>query len=113
MPEIFHHGTSTEETPSGYPQMPTAASNVIAFPFTADDADAATFPLNKVVFTTDGASAATRGCGLKLLGIPRNQREIEQVERGRAPIIKRSGCAKRVLNPPSQRVRGRNNRRIK
>ena len=56
MPEIFHHGTSTEETPSGYPQMPTAASNVIAFPFTADDADAATFPLNKVVFTTDGAS---------------------------------------------------------
>ena len=73
MPEIFHHGTSTEETPSGYPQMPTAASNVIAFPFTADDADAATFPLNKVVFTTDGASLlgkiGTKGTGYRVLNI--------------------------------------------
>lgn len=73
MPEIFHHGVSTDEQPNGYPLMPTAASNVIAFAFTADDADATTFPLNQIVFTTDGSSLLGKigksGTGYRVLNI--------------------------------------------
>lgn len=86
MPEIYHHGVSTDEQPSGYPQMPTAASNVIAFAFTADDADASTFPLNKIVFTTDGSSLlgkiGTTGTGYRVLNI------ITQIVRAPMMIVR-------------------------
>lgn len=58
MPTDFHHGVRVVEINEGSRPVRTVATAVIGMVCTAEDADAATFPLNKPVLLTDVLTAS-------------------------------------------------------
>lgn len=57
MPTDYHHGVRVIEITNGARPIRTITTAVIGFVATAEDADAATFPLNRPVLITDVANA--------------------------------------------------------
>lgn len=58
MADSYHHGVRVVEVTSGSRPVQTISTAVVGFVATADDADAATFPLNRPVLVTDVVTAA-------------------------------------------------------
>lgn len=57
MPDLYHHGVTTQEISGGTRPISLIATNVIGFAATASDADPATFPIDTAVLITDVRSA--------------------------------------------------------
>jgi phage tail sheath protein FI len=64
MPTDYHHGVRVVEINTGSRPVRTVATAVIGMVCTAEDADAATFPLNKPVLLTDVLTASGKA-GIK------------------------------------------------
>lgn len=60
MPSDYHHGVRVVEINEGSRPVRTIATAVIGMVCTAEDADAATFPLNKPVLLTDVLTASAK-----------------------------------------------------
>ncbi|MFP3850520.1 phage tail sheath protein [Pseudomonas sp. W5-01] len=60
MPSDYHHGVRVVEINEGSRPVRTVATAVIGMVCTAEDADAATFPLNKPVLLTDVLTASAK-----------------------------------------------------
>lgn len=60
MPTDFHHGVRVVEVNDGTRPITTVATAVIGFVATAEDADAATFPLDTPVLVTNPAAAIAK-----------------------------------------------------
>ncbi|MCU5773063.1 phage tail sheath protein [Erwiniaceae bacterium BAC15a-03b] len=58
MADSYHHGVRVEEINEGTRTITTVSTAIIGMVCTADDADAATFPLNKPVLLTDVLTAS-------------------------------------------------------
>ncbi|MBD8597064.1 phage tail sheath protein [Pseudomonas sp. CFBP 8772] len=63
MPSDYHHGVRVVEINEGSRPVRTVATAVIGMVCTAEDADAATFPLNKPVLLTDVLTASGKAGG--------------------------------------------------
>ena len=58
MAQDYHHGVRVEEINEGTRTITTVNTVIVGLVFTGDDADAATFPLNRPVLLTDVLTAS-------------------------------------------------------